>query len=58
MTRLDRQIAFLVEADRLKSVDRATTLADASRVENSAEHSWHLALYALVLADQAGPEVE
>ncbi|WP_299686610.1 HD family hydrolase [uncultured Tateyamaria sp.] len=58
MSRLDRQIAFLVEADRLKSVNRATTLADASRVENSAEHSWHLSLYALVLADHAGPDVD
>ena len=58
MTRLDQQIAFLAEADRLKSVNRATTLADASRVENSAEHSWHLSLYALILADQAGPDVE
>lgn len=58
MTRLDRQIAFLVEADRLKSVHRATTLADASRAENSAEHSWHLALYALVLGDQAAPDVD
>ena len=57
MTRLDQQVAFLVEADRLKSVLRATTLCDASRAENSAEHSWHLTLYALVLADQAGPEV-
>lgn len=58
MTRLDKQIAFLVEADRLKSVTRATTLADASRAENSAEHSWHLSLYALILADQADPDVE
>ena len=58
MTRLDRQIAFLVEADRLKSVTRATTLADASRAENSAEHSWHLSLYALILADQADHEVD
>ena len=58
MTRRDQQIAFLTEADRLKSVVRATTLADASRAENSAEHSWHLSLYALILADQAGPEVE
>ncbi|CTQ50455.1 HD domain-containing protein [Jannaschia donghaensis] len=54
---LDRQMAFLVEADRLKSVVRATKLADASRHENSAEHSWHLTLYALTLADQAGPDV-
>ncbi|WP_299369833.1 HD family hydrolase [uncultured Tateyamaria sp.] len=58
MTRLDQQIAFLNEADKLKSITRATTLADGSRAENSAEHSWHLTLYALVLADQAGPDVD
>jgi putative hydrolase of HD superfamily len=55
--RLSQQFAFLNEADRLKSVLRATTLCDGSRRENSAEHSWHLALYAMVLADQAPPEV-
>lgn len=55
--RLDRQFAFLNEADRLKSVLRATTLVDGSRRENSGEHSWHLALYAMVLADQAPPNV-
>ncbi|WP_299785608.1 HD domain-containing protein [uncultured Marivita sp.] len=53
MTRLDQQMAFLTEADRLKSVLRATTLCDGSRMENSAEHSWHIALYALVLAEHA-----
>lgn len=51
--RLERQFAFLNEADRLKQVLRATTLVDGSRQENSGEHSWHLALYAMVLADQA-----
>ena len=56
--RLDQQIAFLNEADKLKTILRGTTLCDASRAENSAEHSWHLTLYALVLADQAGPEVD
>lgn len=56
--RLDAQFAFLNEADRLKSVLRATTLVDGSRPENSGEHSWHLALYALVLADQAEPGVD
>jgi putative hydrolase of HD superfamily len=55
--RLAAQLAFLTEADRLKTVLRATTLTDGSRPENSGEHSWHLALYALVLADQAAPEV-
>ncbi len=53
MTRLDQQMAFLTEIDQLKSVNRATTLCDASRFENSAEHSWHIALYALVLAEHA-----
>ncbi len=56
--RLEAQFAFLNEADRLKHVMRATTLVDGSRVENSGEHSWHLALYALVLADQAAPGVD
>ncbi len=56
--RLEQQIAFLNEADKLKSTIRATRLCDGSRYENSAEHSWHLSLYALVLADQAGPDVD
>lgn len=57
-TRLDQQFAFLLEADKLKSVLRATPLCDGSRRENSGEHSWHLTLYALVLSDQAGPGVD
>jgi putative hydrolases of HD superfamily len=56
--RLDQQFAFLNEADKLKQVLRATTLCDGSRRENSGEHSWHLALYAMVLADQAAPGVD
>jgi putative hydrolase of HD superfamily len=56
--RLEAQFAFLNEACRLKSVLRATTLCDGSRRENSGEHSWHLALYAMVLADQAAPGVD
>jgi len=56
--RLDRQFAFLLEAEKLKSVYRATPLENNSRRENSAEHSWTLALYALVLADQAAPGVD
>lgn len=51
--RISAQLAFLTEADRLKSVNRATTLCDASRRENSAEHSWHIALYALTMAEHA-----
>lgn len=55
--RLEAQIAFLREADKLKSVLRASKLIDGSRRENSAEHSWHIMLYALVLGEQAGPDV-
>ena len=51
--RLDAQMAFLNEADKLKSILRATTLCDGSRSENSGEHSWHIALYALVLGEHA-----
>ena len=54
---LDRQLDFLLEIDRLKQVHRASPVADGSRRENSAEHSWHLAMFALVLGDQAGPGV-
>src|SRR5215467_4306992 len=55
MEPLDSQVAFLLEADRLKTVLRQSPLTDGSRRENSAEHSWHLALMALVLAGHAPP---
>ena len=47
------QIEFLLEADKLKTVARHTLLTDRSRFENSAEHSWHVALTAFVLFDDA-----
>ncbi|KIT16807.1 HD domain-containing protein [Jannaschia aquimarina] len=47
---LDRTMAFAMEADRLKSVERANVLTDNSRPENAAEHSWHLALAAMTMA--------
>jgi putative hydrolase of HD superfamily len=50
---LDRQIRFVIEADRLKTVARQSRITDSSRPENSAEHSWHLALMALALAGHA-----
>lgn len=55
---LERRIRFALEVDRLKSVLRRTRLVDGSRHENSAEHSWHLAILAMVLADAAGAEVD
>jgi len=51
--RFKRQIEFILEADKLKKVSRRTTLLDVSRQENSAEHSWHIALILLVLFEYA-----
>jgi putative hydrolase of HD superfamily len=51
--RLDRQIAFILEIDKLKTVLRRTVLIDRSRQENSAEHSWHIALMAVLLEEHA-----
>ena len=53
MTRLAAQLDFLLTCDRLKLVTRTTRLHDGSRAENSAEHSWHLALLALTLGEYA-----
>ena len=56
--RIRQQLALLLEADRLKLVLRRTVLADSSRHENSAEHSWHLALAAMTLAEHAAAAVD
>ena len=56
--RLHQQLAFLVEVDKLKNILRRTLLTDGSRRENSAEHSWHLALAAMVLEEYAAAPVE
>nr|WP_246441429.1 HD domain-containing protein [Xanthobacter tagetidis] len=52
---LARRVAFILEIDKLKQVLRRTLLLDASRVENDAEHSWHMATMALVLHPYAEP---
>ena len=49
--RLRKQIEFIVEVDKLKNIYRQTLLMDGSRNENDAEHSWHLALMAMVLKE-------
>ena len=56
--RLQKQIDFLLEIDRLKEVARQSYICGGLRKENSAEHSWHLAVMALVLAEQADPGVD
>ncbi|CAB1059227.1 Uncharacterized hydrolase DSY2054 [Olavius sp. associated proteobacterium Delta 1] len=50
-SRLKKQIEFILEVDKLKHVLRQTILMDRSRRENSAEHSWHIALLVPVLAE-------
>ena len=51
--RFRRQIEFILEVDKLKNVLRKTILLDHSRRENSAEHSWHIALMVLILSEYA-----
>jgi 5'-deoxynucleotidase YfbR-like HD superfamily hydrolase len=53
MDRLTRQLRFAAEAGRLRGVLRHTVLTDPPRPENSAEHSWHLSVMALALAEHA-----
>jgi putative hydrolases of HD superfamily len=51
--RLVRQIEFIVEVDKLKEIFRQTVNTQSRRAENDAEHSWHLCLCAIVLAEHA-----
>ena len=57
-TRLERQVEFLLEADLLKQIERMTAILGGSRRENTAEHSWHLALFALVLSEHADEPID
>lgn len=58
INRLTQQIQFIIEIDRLKLILRQTSLTDNSRRENSAEHSWHIAMMALTLAEYAPEGVD
>ena len=57
-SRLKQQIGFISEIDKIKSIFRQTYVSDLSRQENDAEHSWHLALMAMVLKEYANEEVD
>lgn len=56
--RLRAQLTFVAEVDRLKTILRASPLAAAERRENDAEHSWHLALMVLLLAEYADEPID
>lgn len=58
MERLKRQMEFIIEVDRLKSVFRQSYLVDGSRRENDTEHSWHLALMTFILAEHANEPID
>lgn len=58
MERLKQQMNFIVEVDKVKNIFRQTYLADANRKENDAEHSWHLALMAVLLKEYSEEEVD
>jgi putative hydrolase of HD superfamily len=55
---LERRLQFVLELDALKRVERRNPIGDGSRRENTAEHSWHLAVMALVLAPHANEPVD
>lgn len=56
--RLEQQIRFIIEVDKVKNISRQTYLADGKRKENDAEHSWHLALSAVLLKEHMKEEVD
>jgi putative hydrolase of HD superfamily len=55
---LAARLRFVLEADALKRIDRRSSITGGTRLENSAEHSWHLALMALVLAPYARGSID
>lgn len=58
MNRLEQQLQFILEIDKVKKIIRQTPLSDASRKENDAEHSWHIALMAYLLQEYAEESIE
>lgn len=57
-SRLDKQIEFSIEIDKEKEIFRQTYLADGSRKENDAEHAWHAAIMAYLLAEYANEKID
>lgn len=58
MSRLEKQLSFIIETDKVKNIFRQTYLSDKNRKENDAEHSWHIALMALLLKEYAEESVD
>lgn len=58
MERIEQQVAFAVEIDKVKNIFRQTWLSDGKRKENDAEHAWHAALMAVLLAEYSNEPVD
>ncbi len=58
MERLEQQLRFILELDKQKKIGRQTYLADGSRKEGDAEHAWHMAVMAFLLADYSNTEID
>jgi putative hydrolase of HD superfamily len=58
MSRLDKQMEFIMEVDKIKTINRQTYITGGVRKENDAEHSWHLALMALLLSEYANDDID
>ena len=56
--RLKKQMNFLLEVDKLKFISRQTYLSDGKRKENDGEHSWHLALMAVLLSEYSNEKID
>ena len=57
-SRIEKQMKFLLEIDKLKNITRQTYISDASRKENDSEHSWHLAVMSMLLSEYANEPVD
>lgn len=58
MTRLEKQMNFILEVDKLKKIQRQTFISDGSRTENDTEHSWHLAIMCMLLSEHSNEEID
>ena len=58
ITRMKQQMNFIIEIDKLKKIFRQSYLADGSRRENDPEHSWHLAMMAVILSEYANEPID
>lgn len=58
MSRLEQQIDFILEVDKLKKIVRQNYLADGSRKEDDADHSWHLAMMCAILSEHANEKID